>query len=115
MEKEITICPIEFVPQGRCFDCGGKLVVLDSEMTLMELNDDGVPLNEETVIKCRGICTNCGKKYNMARMGGGYITYTDPLTIKQMMINKASLAKDRLEKSRITTNPLAIENNKKGE
>lgn len=115
MEKEITICPIEFTPPGRCFECGGRLIALDTEMTLMELNDDGIPLNEETTVKCRGVCKNCGKQYNMVRTGSGYMTYSNPLVLKQMLINKAVLAKNRIEQSRITNNPLAIENNEKGE
>lgn len=115
---EILIEPIEFIPPGRCIECGGHLVVLDTEMSLMELNDDGVPLNEETTVKCRGVCTKCGKKYNMARIGTGYISYTNPIILKQLMIEQTARNFRRLQESRITKNPLAYnneENKNKGE
>lgn len=74
--NELLIEGLIYHGPGCCPDCGGPIVVADTETTVMELNDDGVPISDETYQKCSGACTRCGKRINMMRWGGGYIPYS---------------------------------------
>lgn len=62
---------------GCCHKCGGPLTVVDTEMSIMELNQDGHPITEETIMRIRAACTHCGEKYNMMRWNGTYIPYSE--------------------------------------
>lgn len=73
--KDTLLEPMIFHGPGGCPVCSGPLCVADSEITVMELNPDGVPISDETSIKCKAICTHCGKQIRMVRWGGGYIPY----------------------------------------
>lgn len=74
MEKEPLIEPIIYHGYGGCPKCGGIMGLVDSEMTFMELNKDGIPTTcEETVITCKAKCMDCGFEQNMIRWEDGYI------------------------------------------
>lgn len=75
--NEITIEPMIFHGPGGCPLCSGPLVVVDSELTMMELNSDGIPTSEETLIRCEAACLHCNNRVNMIRWKGGYIPYSD--------------------------------------
>lgn len=72
--KEPLVEPFIHYGYGTCPMCGGGLVLADSELTLMELNKDGIPISyEETVIHCKARCIDCGFQQNMIRWEDGYI------------------------------------------
>lgn len=62
---------------GGCPKCGNLLTVIDSEMTVMDLNQEGHPISEETIVKVRACCQNCGHKQEMMRWQGRYIPYSE--------------------------------------
>lgn len=74
--EEIKLEPIEFYGPGGCPFCSTTLYVADSELTLMEVNRDGVPISESTTINCKAVCPNCGKKFQMMRRNGAYVPYS---------------------------------------
>lgn len=74
-DKDTLLEPMIFHGPGGCPRCSGPLCVADSEITLMELNPDGVPISEETNIRCKAVCMHCGNTIQMARWGGQYIPY----------------------------------------
>lgn len=108
MEKEILTEPMIFHGAGGCPHCCGPLAVADSELTLMELNQDGQPISEETRIKCVGVCLHCGNKIRMTRWKGGYVPYSElSEKIRQyQLIDEAKRRVDELNKTK--SNPLVI-------
>ena len=64
--------PMVIFGPGQCRECGNNLVVLDSECTVLVLEDDGSPRVEETVTKLVAKCPHCKKEYKMLRKGLGY-------------------------------------------
>lgn len=97
-----------FFSPGQCPDCFGLLVVMDTEITIMELNSNGDPITENVIIKCIGKCTKCGKKINMIRWKGGYIPYTNAsiIFLKNDLIERV---KERKMLQQQTRNPLVNE------
>lgn len=72
--KEPIIEPFIQYGYGTCPECGGGLVLADSELTLMELDKNGIPINyEETVVRCKARCVDCGFQQSMIRWEDGYI------------------------------------------
>ena len=99
---------------GGCPECGSPIWVADSELTLMELNMDGIPISEDTTIQCRGVCSHCGRKINMVRWKGGYIPYTPTsLMLKELEardeFNDRVKETNRIAEKRLGSNPFAIE------
>lgn len=72
MNEEGLISPITFFKPGQCPYCSGVLMVVDSETTCMILGDDGMPIKEDTMIRCEGVCQGCGEHFQMMRHGFGY-------------------------------------------
>lgn len=72
-DKELLVEPMIFFGEGECVKCSGPIAVVDSEITMMELNKSGIPINDETIMRCEGVCLNCGTRYEMMRWKGGYI------------------------------------------
>ena len=85
MADEIMIDPMIFHGPGCCPECGGPLVVADSELTLMELNQDGIPMSEETAIRCEATCMHCSNRIKMMRWKGGYVPYSRTSLILKTM------------------------------
>ena len=79
--QEIKLEPIEFYGPGGCPFCSATLYVADSELTLMEVNRDGIPISESTTITCKAVCPNCGEKIQMMRHNGGYVPYSQDAEI----------------------------------
>lgn len=75
--KELCIEPMIFHKPGECPDCFGPLVVADSELTFMEIDQDGNPINEDTSVTCFAACLHCGKRIPMMRWKGSYIPYSE--------------------------------------
>lgn len=109
MEEVLTEGIIYHGPGG-CPKCAGPLSVIDSEMTLMELNKEGQPISEETSIRCIAMCIHCGHKLEMIRWNGGYIPY-DPVSYLFKQVDLENKSKERIQKlnSEAKKNPLAIE------
>ena len=92
---ELKIEGLIYHGPGNCPICSSPLFVVDSELTLMELNSDGYPISEDTTIRCEAVCSNCGHKQKMMRWNGTYIPYTrSSLIIKKMEFE--DMCKDRL-------------------
>lgn len=109
-KNDLLIDPIIKYPKCCCPECGGQLYAIDSEMTFMALSDDGYPINEETVVKCRGVCSACGHKLDMFRWEGGYRPYSRILEI-DLKFKRDYAAKQRvksLNESVDITNPFMI-------
>lgn len=75
MTDEIMIEGFIYHGPGCCPECFGPLAVIDSEATIMELNQAGQPVSEETVTKIRATCMHCYRKQDMMRWKGGYVPY----------------------------------------
>lgn len=103
--REIELEPIEFHGPGGCPKCLTTLYVADSELTLMEVNRDGIPISETTTISCKAVCPNCGLKIPMTRCNGAYIPYNRDTDI-WMQIQKKEKANARLNKLNNNPNPL---------
>ena len=76
MSEEIITEGLIYHGPGCCMKCGSPLVVIDHEMTVMELNQDGCPISEDTVSRIKAACTYCGNKQDMMRWKGTYIPYS---------------------------------------
>lgn len=94
--EEIKLEPIEFYGPGGCPFCSATLYVADSELTLMEVNRDGIPISESTTITCKAVCPNCGEKIQMMRHKGGYIPYSQDAEIWKD-IQRKEQAEERLK------------------
>lgn len=93
---------------GGCPECGGSLFVADSELSLMELNQDGTPISEETVVRCEAACSHCGHKQKMIRWDGGYIPFSRSSFILKSMQRKDEM-NSRIAQlnSRVEGNPFS--------
>ncbi|MCM1235483.1 MAG: hypothetical protein NC489_35740 [Ruminococcus flavefaciens] len=107
MEKEITYDGFEYYGPGCCPLCSGPLFVADSEVTLMELNQDGQPISEETAVRCRGKCSRCGHEVPMMRWQGNYVPYSKPSFLLKKWELMAKI-KERNEALPKNENPLAL-------
>ena len=110
INNDLKIDPLIKYPKCSCPNCGGQLYVIDSEMTFMMLSDSGYPMSEETVVKCRGVCSNCANKLDMFRWEGGYRPYSRILEL-DLKFRREYEAKKRvksLNESVDTTNPFMI-------
>lgn len=74
-DEEFLTEGIIFYGPGCCPICFTQLYVVDSELTLMEVNSEGHPVSEDTTIRCEGVCPKCGYKQKMVRWNGGYVPY----------------------------------------
>jgi hypothetical protein len=59
--------------RGCCLKCGHPLTIIDMETSFIQLNTNGTPIGEETMIKCEGVCRNCGERYPMMRDYDEYV------------------------------------------
>lgn len=107
--QEIKLEPIEFYGPGGCPFCSATLYVADSELTLMEVNRDGIPISESTTITCKAVCPNCGEKIEMIRHNGGYIPYSQDAEIWLEIQRKERVAARLKELHDSTKNPLVNE------
>lgn len=104
-KKEIEINPFIYHGPGCCHKCSSPLTVVDSEVTVMDLTNDGDPISEDTEIKCIGVCKNCGYQVKMIRWQGGYIPYTRASLIfirgklLEQLKNERPLGKNPLDKN----------------
>lgn len=104
MDNEILIDGLIYHGPGGCPKCGGPLVVVDSELTFMELNTDGIPISEETSIRCNAACLHCKERQEMVRWQGGYIPFSrTSLLLKELQFKDE--IKDRMEKIKEKNNP----------
>jgi len=106
--KEIQIEPIEIYGAGGCPNCSSTLYVADSELTLMEVNRDGIPISETTTITCKAICPNCGTRIPMMRYNGAYVPYSIDAEIWNE-IQRKDRAEARLKQLNGNSNPLVNE------
>lgn len=76
MAGEILTEAMIYHGPGGCPKCGNLLTVVDHEMTIMNLNQEGHPTSEETMFHAKACCPNCGHKQDMMRWHGIYIPYS---------------------------------------
>lgn len=96
--KELTIEPFIYYGPGRCPKCCGTLVVADSEISVMELNQDGVPVSyDDTNIRCEAVCLECGNRIEMIRWKSGYIPYSKK-RLKRLLMEAKLEVDQRKEK-----------------
>lgn len=103
--EELVINP--FISIGSkycCRECGGTFYVCDTEMTCMELSDRGIPITEDTTMKCKGICLKCGKKVDMFRWQGKYLPYYKSL-YNDLVARKNYEIKKRVESLNASYDP----------
>lgn len=109
---ETLVDPLIYIGPGGCPECGTNLIVADTEISVMQLNNEGIPISEETSNRIRAVCPNCGNKVNMVRWKGGYIPYSYTSYFVKLMEAKYE-AEDRVKalnskKNREEENPLSI-------
>ena len=112
--KEPLSEPMIFYGPGSCPKCYTNLWVADAEITLMEVDSNGIPKSEETVNKVTAYCPNCGHKQLMVRWKGGYIPYTPTsLMLKELEardeFNDRVKETNRIAEKHLGSNPFAIE------
>lgn len=109
--KEPLIEPMIYHGPGGCPKCSGPITVADSELTIMDLNQDGDPISSETTIRCMGCCMHCGNKIPMMRFKGSYIPYSESSKIIRTMEFKDEMAQRIAEVNKNSNgkNPFAIE------
>ena len=73
MDNKDCITPMLLFGPGQCIKCGGQITVVDMETSFMRLSNSGNPISEDTMIKCEGVCMNCGNRVPMMRDGYNYI------------------------------------------
>lgn len=112
--KETLIEPMIYHGPGGCPICSGPIYVADSEISVMRLNPDGTPTEEETNVRCVGICSHCGHRLRMVRWGGIYIPYGEAALIIRNGELRAEAKKrvERLNKEGKEKNPFDIFNSK---
>lgn len=107
--EEIKLEPIEFYGPGGCPFCSATLYVADSELTLMEVNRDGIPISESTTVTCKAVCPNCGKKITMMRHNGAYVPYSQDAEIWNKIQQKERAEARLRELNSKEKNPLVNE------
>lgn len=86
MEKELMIEGFIYHGPGNCPECGRPLVVVDSELTVLELNTEGIPIDSGTTfIRAKAKCVNCHNTIPMMRWKGGYVPYTESSRTLKLM------------------------------
>lgn len=93
--KEPLSDVMTFFGPGGCPKCHSNLWVADAEITLMELNSEGIPESEETKNKVTAYCPNCGHKQLMIRWKGTYIPY-DHFAYMQLLFEEEFNNKKRV-------------------
>ena len=94
--KEPLSEPMIFYGPGSCPKCYTNLWVADAEITLMEVDSNGIPKSEETVNKVTAYCPNCGHKQLMVRWKGGYIPYSH-CNLIHLMIQEEQKKEERIK------------------
>ena len=91
MSKDL-INPLVECTIADCPHCGSPLLLVDSEMTYMELDSQGFPIDAEvTYNRVEGLCYNCGNSYPYIRSGMRYVPYSifyKPDPVKEALIKK---------------------------
>lgn len=111
VNEELLIEPMIIHGPGCCPKCGGTLFVADSELTLMELNKEGIPITEETTVRCKAACVDCGYEQRMIRWDGGYIPFSRSSLIMKIMQRKDERRAriNELNSKAKTANPFAVD------
>lgn len=66
--------PLKRYGNTECFTCGSALHIYQYEASDTQVDKDGRPTNVDVVrYKINGICPNCGRIYDVARNGMGFI------------------------------------------
>lgn len=52
---------VKFVPYNRCMECGGEVVVIETDTNVIRLDKTGLPISTENLLTERKLrCTECG-------------------------------------------------------
>lgn len=105
--EEILKDPIEYYGPGKCCKCLTNLKVVDIEMTIIDVDNNGNPISDDVTVQCKGVCPRCGYEVPMIRWQGGYIPYS-PLVILMKKDEIKQRIKERKDAIPINENPLAI-------
>ena len=82
IDKDKNVCPF----------CGGKIVLLQHESSLIDIDKDGIPVESETLkFEIKGICKNCYKEIGIDKDGIYFSEHSAYLNIKkQLKLEKAN-------------------------
>lgn len=105
--NEIVIEAFIYHGPGCCSKCGGPIIVADSEVGIMELNQDGIPISEETIMKIKAVCSHCGEPIDMMRWQGGYVPYSENSKILKYGETYSTLM-DRISNINKNNNPFSL-------
>lgn len=73
------IQPFTHFDKGQCPKCSGSIVILESEISSMVLNDGGLPIdyNVERYI-AKGVCSNCNRTWPVIKHGMEFEVVSNP-------------------------------------
>lgn len=71
--KENLIEPIETIGYNRCPKCRNLMFIADSEMSYIQIDKEGYPINQQTeYYRCQAVCAKCQSAYDMINVGMRY-------------------------------------------
>ena len=108
--NELLIEPFVYDGPGVCPDCGHLLTIADTELTIMDVNNEGTPISETTITKANAYCRNCRRKQPMMFWKGKYIPFSEASYIMLTSEAKDEVAEryKLMEEQAKGVNPLAI-------
>lgn len=74
------IKPFTHFDKGQCPKCSGSIVILESEISSMVLNDGGLPI-DYTVERymAKGVCTTCNRTWPVLKHGMEFEVVSNPV------------------------------------
>lgn len=83
IDEDKNVCPF----------CGGELVLVQHESTVIRLSKEGIPDDVENIrFKIFGLCKECSKEIKVAKQGLFYKPYCKYLDIKKRLEIEESTA-----------------------
>lgn len=108
MNREADLLPmITIVKPGQCDNCLGNIVIIDNEMSMIRLSENGFPVETESLYQVNhGFCQKCGKRFEMVKVGLGYEKYSRTSELYREYLKKNNKFTD-CDKDIRTENPFA--------
>lgn len=63
------IKPFKFLNPNQCPKCHGKLILVEEESYIAKLDKKGLPLNGQSYVEQRLVCSECGESYDTEKKG----------------------------------------------
>ena len=81
--------------KNTCSSCGGEIVLIQHESSLINIDKDGLPVDTATLLfEIKGICKDCYKEIDIEKNGMYFRKYSSYLN-----------AKKKIEMEKETSNP----------